>query len=395
MDIKIVIGANYGDEGKGVTTQYLCKKHNASNIILSHGGMQRGHTIHLDMSRKHVHHAFSSGTFFGSDTTYGKQFIVNPHVLCKELQDLRMAPKIHVHKQCRFSTIYDMMINCIIEENRKDKFGTVGIGVWETVKRYEYGKSVSLYDFLKFTNLKKMEYLDSLKAYAMDSLTRHSINVDKLDWGNIFKNIDHFRLLEDFYTLEEYVTFYDDYASLNDEHECVIFENSQGLMLDYFVSKDYNFSTPSRTGLYESMNIIKDMKNVESIEAYYVTRPYITRHGYGPLKNEVPYERLSKYVKASDETNVTNMYQGKFRYSLFDEEQIFRMFVRIERDMSEFSKNFNIKKNLVITHCDEMPPDKIVEGSRSFSFDNTILLENGEYFYSTSPLNRVFSVQHQ
>ena len=377
MNAKIVIGANYGDEGKGITTQYLCRK---SNVILSHGGMQRGHTVHLT-NKKYTHHALSSGTFFNSNTVYGKEFIINPHIFCKEIKEMHAIPNIYIHKQCRFSTIYDMMINCIIEESRTNKFGTVGVGIWETIKRYEYGrKSISLYDFLQFSDSQKRKYIDSLRVYASCSLIEHNIDINKLEWGEIFNNIDYSILLEDFYNLENYVHFYDDYMDNNINSDTIIFENSQGLMLDYFVSGDYNCSTPSRTGLFEPMNIIKDMKNIETIDAYYVTRPYITRHGYGYLPNEALYNDVSTNIKINDEINIANKYQGSFRYARFNEKLAYDMFSRIENDMSEFSNNFDIKKNLVITHCDEIVPEYLIKIAKYFSFDNIILLENGNEF---------------
>ena len=71
-NIKIVIGANYGDEGKGLATNFFAKqaKENKEKtvVVLHNGGFQRGHTvIHNDI--RHVFHCFSSGTFQNT-TTY-------------------------------------------------------------------------------------------------------------------------------------------------------------------------------------------------------------------------------------------------------------------------------------------------------------------------------------
>ena len=43
MKASIVIGANYGDEGKGLMTDYLCRKHNADVVVRFNGGAQAGH----------------------------------------------------------------------------------------------------------------------------------------------------------------------------------------------------------------------------------------------------------------------------------------------------------------------------------------------------------------
>ena len=57
-DIKVVVGANFGDEGKGLMTDYFC--HNATSknktciVVMSNGGAQRGHTVNLLDGKKHV-----------------------------------------------------------------------------------------------------------------------------------------------------------------------------------------------------------------------------------------------------------------------------------------------------------------------------------------------------
>ena len=52
-DIKIVIGANCGDEGKGLMTDYFSQKPNTI-VVCSNGGAQRGHTVVTLDSIRHV-----------------------------------------------------------------------------------------------------------------------------------------------------------------------------------------------------------------------------------------------------------------------------------------------------------------------------------------------------
>lgn len=54
-DIKIVIGANFGDEGKGLMTDYFSQKSN-SIVVCSNGGAQRGHTVTTPTAIRHVFH---------------------------------------------------------------------------------------------------------------------------------------------------------------------------------------------------------------------------------------------------------------------------------------------------------------------------------------------------
>lgn len=54
-DIKIVIGGSFGDEGKGLITNYFSQKKN-SIVICSNGGAQRGHTVTSPDGIRHVFH---------------------------------------------------------------------------------------------------------------------------------------------------------------------------------------------------------------------------------------------------------------------------------------------------------------------------------------------------
>ena len=81
-DVRIVIGANYGDEGKGLMTDYFAAQGAEQGkrvlVVTSNGGAQRGHTVTLPDGRRHVFHHFGSGTFAGADTFLCRNFILNP-----------------------------------------------------------------------------------------------------------------------------------------------------------------------------------------------------------------------------------------------------------------------------------------------------------------------------
>ena len=78
-NVKVVIGSNFGDEGKGLMTDYFCaeaKKRNESCIVvLSNGGAQRGHTVVTPDGIRHVFHHFGSGTFAEAPTYFSEQYV--------------------------------------------------------------------------------------------------------------------------------------------------------------------------------------------------------------------------------------------------------------------------------------------------------------------------------
>ena len=117
MLVKAVIGANYGDEGKGLVTNFLVEQaiENKRKVagVLNNGGAQRGHTVVKDNIR-HVFHHFGSGTLNNAPTFITDQFVLNPIVFVeeyKELLELGIEPKVYIDKNALITLPYDMMIN--------------------------------------------------------------------------------------------------------------------------------------------------------------------------------------------------------------------------------------------------------------------------------------------
>lgn len=85
MRARAVIGASFGDEGKGLVTDYLCAIQGAGIVVRFNGGAQAGHTVVTPDGLRHVHHHFGSGTLWGTPTFLSQFFIVNPIAFLAEL----------------------------------------------------------------------------------------------------------------------------------------------------------------------------------------------------------------------------------------------------------------------------------------------------------------------
>lgn len=140
-DIKIVIGANFGDEGKGKLTDYYTKNADNCIVVCSNGGAQRGHTVLKSDGTRHVFHHFGSGTLNGADTYLPEDFILNPLVFKEEWEELKKLgwePHVYVHEKCMITNPFDMMANQIIERSRgNNKHGSCGMGIYNTIQRYK------------------------------------------------------------------------------------------------------------------------------------------------------------------------------------------------------------------------------------------------------------------
>lgn len=335
-DIKIVIGANAGDEGKGLMTDYFSQKPN-SIVVCSNGGSQRGHTVMTPDGIRHVFHHFGSGTFNGAVTYLPKEFIVNPLIFVQEFKELinkGVVPIVYAHSDCMVSTPYDMMANHIVEENRgKQKHGSCGLGIFETIKRYES----DITDF------------DKVKDYYLEKFEKEGIVLSD-SWKKLFNDqgiYEHF--LEDLDFMNDHIEATRDESFLN-IFDHIIFEAAQGLLLDQNNLKYFPHLTPSNTGLKNPKEIIERVNwNDElNIEVCYVTRTYLTRHGAGPFPTECNKDEIN--AEMYDKTNVPNPHQDTLRYGKL---VLNKLYQRVIADVGDFE----CERSITITHCNEFRID--------------------------------------
>lgn len=356
-NIKVVVGANFGDEGKGLMTDYFCHRANARNedciVVLHNGGAQRGHTVTIPDRKRHVFHHFGSGTFTGAATYFSKDFILNPMVFRKEWGELRSLgyePKVYVNSECMVTTPYEMIINQIKEEVRaKNKHGSCGMGIYETVERYkDFSWSLPVRDIFHLSKYELSYYLRNLREiYVYYELVKLGNENVSADWMKI---IDSYGMIlnfcDDLEFMRNHIVFADD--SILETYENIIFENGQGLLLDQNNMEYFPNLTPSNTGVKNPCRIISERFQDADIEVCYVTRPYLTRHGAGRLDNECSKDEISPYIM-DDLTNVPNEHQGSLRYGKMDAKKLHD---RILKDFSE-TKHLKAKLSLAITHRDE------------------------------------------
>ena len=372
---KIIIGANFGDEGKGLMTDYFAnqaKELNKSCLVVCHnGGSQRGHTVVSPTGVRHVFHHFGSGCFAGADTYLSSDFILNPIIFNKELSELNrkgLVTECYVNKNCLVTTPFDMMINQIVEEYRGDsKHGSCGLGIFETIVRSNRaGKYTTI---LELAGLSVDELIGTLSDDAINYLPNRlkELGVEDipLDWVKILNNYNPIipNFIVDLHDMLENITFVDD--SIIDDYDYVIFEGAQGLLLDQNNLAYMPHLTPSNTGIKNPMRIIGDRKC--DIEVCYVSRTYMTRHGAGRFDSECEKSEINE--KMIDLTNVPNPYQDSLRYGILN---LYELRERIRCDFGAF----DIKPTVVFTHWNEHELDGAYL-RRVFKYFNSIYISDG------------------
>ena len=87
MPLKVVVGAQWGDEGKGKIVDLLAER--ADMVVRFQGGNNAGHTIVRD-GRKYAFHLIPSGILYpGKACVIGNGVVVDPRVLTDEIDGLR------------------------------------------------------------------------------------------------------------------------------------------------------------------------------------------------------------------------------------------------------------------------------------------------------------------
>ena len=362
-NVKIIIGANYGDEGKGLATNFFCrneieKKNKKVLNILCNGGAQRGHTVYAPYSAKDQRHVFShfgSGSFAGAVTYCGRDFMINPIAFNREWKNLisyilcyPISPYCYIDPECRITTPFDMYTNGLIETKRGEKrHGSCGMGIFETMNRYkENAFELRAKDVFSLSDKDMKDWIRHVSAYHKKRL---------IEYG-IYETIPHQEMCERNFLIDIKImrsrTILKSLEELWGDFDTAVFEAGQGLALSADNEKGMPFLTPSLT---TSERPVKDTwrnsKDLPPIEICYVTRSYFTRHGAGGFPSECSKKEIND--KIIDATNVPNEYQKSIRYGKFE---VGEFLERINRDYGKSAKilpppsKTKLKKSLFVTH---------------------------------------------
>lgn len=319
MRVSIVLGLTFGDEGKGVTTQWLCMqalKYDRKPVVIRfNGGAQAAHTINLD-DEEHICSTYGSGVLLEVPTFLDKDFYFDPISAWNEYQTLRdKEPVLAVHPDCRVVTPYDVIAGVNNEKVLQD--GSCGKGIFQTFKRYQST------EFNSILSHKGQE--DHVRMF--------------LDQARNYYQIEKNGELEDLFVksiMELPFSLALEPPMGNDTE--LVYEGAQGLLLDM----DYGFYphvTPSHTGLD---NI--PPKHLQDADVYLVTRTYTTRHGNG----YEPKHQLYWDLSGKEETNVDNEFQGPFKTGMLEFGLIHRAIDRHHLDV--WQKKHNLQYHLMVTH---------------------------------------------
>jgi len=310
-----VIGAGYGDEGKGLVVDTLAS--GDTTVVRFNGGAQAGHTVTTPDGRAHVFHHFGAGAFAGAATHLSRFFLVNPILWAEEAETLRRLGArrdASVDRQAPVTLPFDMMLNQIAERARgAARHGSCGLGIGETIERDAHEalqvRAGDLPNRAKLVSTLARVRRDwiaprlaalgvgALTAEERDALADPAIDASWLDDAGRFAAVT--RLAQ------------------APPPGPLIFEGAQGLKLDQ-TRGAFPHVTRSNTGCRNVVALTREW-GVERLELVYVSRIYRTRHGAGPLARESARAPVARFA---DLTNADNPWQGRLRFAPLDLDEL-------------------------------------------------------------------------
>ena len=322
MEIKVVTGANLGDEGKGLVSYCLAneavnKGHKVLTVLFN-GGAQRGHS-----AGGKIFHCTGTGALVGSDTFYHERFVLDPMTLWITGERAIIDPACRVILPC------DILINRAKEISRgENRHGSCGMGLFEAVKRSKIEEDTVYAGELMFPYrlYKKVKRIMEKYTY-MNKYIQQPDDLYNLD--NWMRAVDYVVKNCEFGSIMSILPRYDE----------VIFEGGQGLLLDQSHIKETVHLTPSSVGSYNIANMINFLGVPTDI--YYVSRTYMTRHGAGEMEAECKREEINPDIV--DKTNMPNPWQGDLRFGYINQDTLAE---RVKKDFAAYS---NANAHMVFT----------------------------------------------
>ncbi len=323
---KIVIGLGFGDEGKGITTDFLCSQYPEAIVVRFSGGHQAAHTVLLN-GKKHIHASFCSGALRGIPSYFSEHCIIHPSFLYNEKKELEKKngnTELFIHPLTKVATPFDVWHNR--KDNKNLEHGSCGKGIGATMKRNE-----GVY-----------------KLYAIDLLAPEAIRIEKLKGiANYYgvSNTDELRNEVDYFLecIDKLNWKIRDYSFLK-TYETFIFEGSQGVLLDMDHGIFPNVTYANTTSKH-AIEICKEL-DIEDVETFYVSRSYATRHGSGWMLNESEI----KLKNNEEETCVYNEFQKGLRFGKLDLDLL------LHAKETDQIYNISKKSHIVITCLDQFEP---------------------------------------
>lgn len=290
MSSVVVVGTQWGDEGKGKITDFLSE--NAEVIARYQGGDNAGHTIKFDGTTYKLH-LIPSGIFYKDKTSViGNGVVINPKSLVKELAYLHengvATDNLKISDRAHVILPYHIKLDQLQEDIKGDnKIGTTikGIGPAYMDKAARIG--------IRIADLLDKEIFEERLRINLEEKNRQFVKM----YDDTPMNFDE--IFEEYYQygqqIKQYVT--DTSVILNDaldKSKRVLFEGAQGIMLD-IDQGTYPFVTSSNP-VAGGVTIGSGVGPSKINKVVGVCKAYTSRVGDGPFPTEL-FDEIGETIR--------------------------------------------------------------------------------------------------
>ena len=286
MSAFVVLGAQWGDEGKGKMTDYLAEE--AEVIVRFQGGNNAGHTVEVG-DKQYKLHLIPSGILHDNKLNIiGNGVVVDPKALFTEIdyleaEGVKVTPnKLIISDRAHVIMPYHKILDKLKEKARgKNDIGTTGKGIGPCYTDKFERSGIRICDLIdeEVFKAKLKENIEAKNKYIVNVLDGEALNYDE-----ILK--EYLELAERLrpYVQDTSVRLYDEIK----EDKTVLFEGAQGMLLDIDYGT-YPYVTSSNTtacGVANGSGIGPTMIT----NAVGIAKAYTTRVGKGPFPTELDNE---------------------------------------------------------------------------------------------------------
>ena len=240
----VVVGAQWGDEGKGRIIDLLSEKFNI--IVRFQGGSNAGHTIIVKDKKIVLHHIPSGVLRKGKISVIGNGTVIDPSVLVDEIKQLRKKGYKVSKNNLKISNLAHLILphHKALDKGReiirgKNAIGTTGRGIGPC-----YEDKISRQG-IRFIDLQDKKSLYSKLSMSLNEKNKILVRVFKQKGFTLKKVLSD--LNKQYKYLKEFVTDTEDYLQkASQKNKSILFEGAQGVMLDIDFGT-YPFVTSSST----------------------------------------------------------------------------------------------------------------------------------------------------
>lgn len=280
MKVDVLLGLQWGDEGKGKIVDVLTPKYEI--VARFQGGPNAGHTLEFE-GKKYVLRSVPSGIFQGSKINIiGNGVVLDPALFKNEIESLevsghQLTGRLLISKKAHLILPTHRLLDACLEAAKGDsKIGTTGKGIGPTytdkVGRNGLRVGDILHNFEAKYNAAKAKHLKTLEQYGFDISALAEI---EKEWFEGLDKLKKFTFIDSEHYLNEAIK----------DGKKILAEGAQGTMLDIDFGS-YPFVTSSNT-ITAGSCIGLGIAPQKIGEVFGIFKAYCTRVGSGPFPTEL------------------------------------------------------------------------------------------------------------